>query len=170
MVSSKEIKQRHDKVMFPSTANYYAEAVALKEGKGSRVSDYDGNEYLDFFGGILTVSVGHGNEKVTSRVKAQVDRLSHTSTLYPNLSMVELAEKLVALAPGKMDKVFFCASGTEADETAVMLAQASTGRQELIALRHGYSGRSFLAQALTAHSTYRSVPTQIAAIKHAAAP
>jgi alanine-glyoxylate transaminase / (R)-3-amino-2-methylpropionate-pyruvate transaminase len=169
-MSSKDIKTRHDKVMFPSTANFYEQAVALKQGVGTRVTDFDGVEYLDFFGGILTVSVGHTNERVNKRVKAQVDRLSHTSTLYPNLPMVELAERLVAITPGKLDKVFFCASGTEADETAVMLAQAKTGRTELIALKHGYSGRSMLAQALTAHATYRAVPTQIAGIKHAAAP
>lgn len=170
MPSSKEIKARHDAVMFPNTANYYADAVALKEGKGHRVTDWDGKTYLDFFGGILTVSVGHCNERVNAKVKAQIDRLSHMSTLYPALPMVELAEKLVSLAPGKLDKCFFTASGTEADETAVNLAQVSTGKQELIALKHGYSGRSMLAQALTAHSPYRSVPTQIAAIKHAAAP
>src|SRR5688572_24345190 len=111
MTSNKEIKARHDKVMFPAVANYYKEPVALKEGKGTRISDHDGKDYLDFFGGILTVSVGHQNERVNARVKAQVDRLSHVSTLYPNLSMIELAEKLVALAPGKLDKVFFTASG-----------------------------------------------------------
>lgn len=170
MTTNKEIKARHDKVMFPATANFYAEAIALKEGKGSRVTDHDGVTYLDFFGGILTVSVGHANERVATRVKQQIDRLSHVSTLYPTLPMVELAEKLINIAPGKLDKAFFTASGTEADETAVALAQAHTGRTELIALRHGYSGRSMLAQSLTAHSTYRGVPTQIAGIKHAAAP
>ena len=64
----------------------------------------------------------------------------------------------------------FTASGTEADETAVVLAQVFTGAQELIALRHGYSGRSLLAQALTAHSPWRAVPTQVAGVKHALAP
>jgi 4-aminobutyrate aminotransferase-like enzyme len=170
MTSSKEIKDRHDKVMFPCTANYYKEAVALKEGKGSRVRDFDGNDYLDFFGGILTVSVGHANERVNQKVKAQVDRLSHVSTLYPTLPMVELAEKLVSITPGKLDKVFFTASGTEADETAVMLAQSHTQNSELVALRHGYSGRSMLAQTLTAHSPWRVIPTQIASIKHAPSP
>jgi alanine-glyoxylate transaminase / (R)-3-amino-2-methylpropionate-pyruvate transaminase len=170
MPNNKEIKARHDKVMFPSTANFYAEAIALKEGKGSRVTDFDGTTYLDFFGGILTVSVGHANERVATRVKQQIDRLSHVSTLYPTLPMVELAEKLISIAPGKLDKAFFTASGTEADETAVALAQAHTGRTELIALRHGYSGRSMLAQSLTAHSNYRGVPSQIAGIKHAASP
>ena len=73
-----------------------------------------------------------------------MDRLGHVSTLYPTLPIAELAEKLVKLAPGKLERAFFCTSGTEADETAVALAQAHTGRQELIALRHGYSGRSLL--------------------------
>src|ERR1041385_6545178 len=100
MVSSKDLKARHDKVMFPSTANYYKEAVALERGKGSRLTDFDGNTYLDFFGGILTVSVGHANERVNTRIKQQIDRLGHVSTLYPTLPMVELAEKLISIAPG----------------------------------------------------------------------
>jgi 4-aminobutyrate aminotransferase-like enzyme len=65
---------------------------------------------------------------------------------------------------------YFTASGTEADETAVMMAQLSTGSSELIALRHGYSGRSMLAQSLTAHSSWRALPTQVAGIKHAMSP
>jgi 4-aminobutyrate aminotransferase-like enzyme len=136
------------------------------------VRDYDGNRYLDFFGGILTVSVGHANDKVNAAVRAQMERLGHVSTVYPTLPIVELAERLVKLAPAgsKLDKAFFCASGTEADETAVALAQAHTGRQELIALRHGYSGRSLLAQSLVGHSKYRVITTQVAGIKHAHAP
>jgi 4-aminobutyrate aminotransferase-like enzyme len=156
--------------MFPSIGAYYKEPVALESGKGTRVRDFDGKEYLDFFGGILTVSVGHANDRVNGAVRAQIERLGHVSQVYPNLSIVELAERVVKLAPGKQEKVFFCTSGTEADETAVALAQAHTGRQEIIALRHGYSGRSMLAQSLTAHSKFRVVQTQVAAVKHAHAP
>ena len=101
---------------------------------------------------------------------AKVLLFSHAANLYATLPIVELAEKLAKSAPGALQKCFFTASGTEADETAVMMAQVHTGNQELIALRHGYSGRSALAQALTAHSPYRALPTQIASIKHAAAP
>ena len=103
-------------------------------------------------------------------VTAQVKQLSHTSTLYPTLPIVELAEKLANLTPGDLEKCFFTASGTEADETAVMMAQIFTGNFELIALRHGYSGRSLLAQSLTAHAAWRAMPTQAPAIKHALAP
>jgi 4-aminobutyrate aminotransferase-like enzyme len=165
-----DVRAKHKQYLFPSVANYYEESLVLESGKGSYVSDIDGNRYLDFFGGILTVSVGHANDRVNAAVKAQLDRLRHVSTLYPTMPIVELAEKLVKLAPGKLEKAFFCASGTEADETAVALAMAHTGKTELIALRHGYSGRSMLAQSLTAHAKYRVVPTQIAGIKHAAAP
>ena len=169
-MTSAEVRAKHKEFLFPSCANYYKEPVVLDSGKGSRLKDLDGNGYLDFFGGILTVSVGQANERVNAALHAQIDRLGHVSTLYPTLPIVELAEKLVSLAPGKIKKAFFTASGTEADETAVALAQIFTGKQELIALRHGYSGRSLLAQSLTAHSTYRAVPSQVAAIKHALAP
>jgi alanine-glyoxylate transaminase / (R)-3-amino-2-methylpropionate-pyruvate transaminase len=184
--SNADVAARHAQFLFASTATYYDAPVALESGKGTRVRDFDGKQYLDFFGGILTVSVGHANDQVNVAVRAQMERLGHVSTLYPTLPVVELAERLVKLAPGKagrtpgpgegatatppLDKVFFCASGTEADETAIALAQTYTGRQELIALRHGYSGRSLLAQSVTGHARYRVIPSQVAAVKHAHAP
>jgi 4-aminobutyrate aminotransferase-like enzyme len=167
---SQEIRRKHREYLFPSVANYYAEPVALASGDGLRLKDHDGNEYLDFFGGILTVSIGHADPRVTGPLKAQIDRLGHVSSLYPTLPTVELAERLAGIAPGKLKKSYFVASGTEADETAVALAQVYTGSLELIALRYGYSGRSMLAQSLTGHAPWRAVPTQIAGIKHAPAP
>jgi alanine-glyoxylate transaminase/(R)-3-amino-2-methylpropionate-pyruvate transaminase len=167
---SAEIAEKFKRYLFPSNATYYADPLALESGSGIRVRDFDGRDYLDFFGGILTVSVGHTHERVNAAVRAQMDRLGHVSTLYPTLPIANLAEKLVKLAPGHLERAFFCTSGTEADETAVALAQTHTGRQEVIALRHGYSGRSLLGQALTGHARYRVVPTQVAAVKHAQAP
>jgi len=167
---AEEIRAKHARYLWPCVANYYQEPIALESGRGLRLKDYDGKEYLDFFGGILTVSIGHCDERVTGPLKAQIDRLGHVSTLFPTLPIVELAERLAKLAPGDLSKSFFTASGTEADETAVALAQVYTGAQEIIALRHGYSGRSMLAQSLTAHSSWRAVSTQIAGVKHALAP
>lgn len=166
----REILEKHRRHLFPAVVNFYEEPVALHAGKGLRIKDVDGREYLDFFGGILTVSVGHANEEVNAAVVAQVGRLSHVSTFYPTAGIVELAERLARVTPGKLEKCFFTASGTEADETAVMLAQVATGNTELITLRHGYSGRSALAQAMTAHQSYRALPTQIASIKQAPSP
>ena len=169
-LTNADVAAKHKQYMFPSTGAYYKEPVALESGKGSRVRVFDGREYLDFFGGFLTVSVGHGNARVNDAVRAQIERLGHVSQVYPTLPVVELAERLVNLTPGKLEKAFFCASGTEADETAVALAQAHTKRQELIALRHGYSGRTLLAQSLTANSKFRVIPSQVAGVKHAHAP
>ena len=168
--TTKAIREKHKEYLFPATLQYYAEPIVPTEGKGLRLKDADGNEYLDFFGGILTVSVGHANDKVNAAIKAQVDRFAHVSTLYPTIPVVELAERLARLTPGNLKQSYFTASGTEADETGVMMAQLATGSTEIIALRHGYSGRSLLAQSLTAHSTWRAVPTQVAGVKHAPAP
>jgi 4-aminobutyrate aminotransferase-like enzyme len=184
-ITNAEITAKHRRYLFPSTATYYDQPVALESGKGCQVRDFDGNRYLDFFGGILTISVGHANDEVNAAVRAQMERLGHVSTVYPTLPLVDLAERLVRLAPAAPSapatsaggaaadpgwKAFFCASGTEADETAIALAQASTGRQEIIALRHSYSGRSLLAQSLTGNGKYRVLTTQVAAVKHAHAP
>ena len=169
-MDSAEIRRKHDAYLFPSVKNFYQEPLVAESGQGSTLTDADGKTYLDFFGGILTVSVGHANAEVNAAVTAQIGRLSHVSTLYPTQPMVELAEKLVEMTPDNLQKVFFTASGTEADETAHMMAQLTTGNMEFIALRYGYSGRSMLAQAVTAHSTWRSLPTQIAGVKHALAP
>ena len=85
--------------------------------------------------------------RVTGPLKAQIDRLGHVSTLYPTAPMVDLAERLARITPGKLKKSIFTPSGSDADDTAVVLAQVFTGAQEIIALRHGYSGRGILAQA-----------------------
>jgi len=164
------VRRRHAQYLLPAVANYYQEPLVLESGDGLRLRDADGREYLDFFGGILTVSIGHCDPRVTGPLKAQIDRLGHVSTLYPTLPIVELAERLARITPGALQKCMFTTSGTEADETAVVLAQVHTGAQEIVALRHGYSGRSLLAQSLTAHAPWRAVPTQVAAVKHAVAP
>jgi 4-aminobutyrate aminotransferase-like enzyme len=169
-MDSKEVRELHKKHLFKAVGNFYEEPVVLDEGNGTRLKDLDGNEYLDFFGGILTVSVGHANPDVNKAVIEQIGRLGHVSTLYPNVPIVKLAEKLAQITPGNLEKCFFTASGTEADETAFMMAQLYTGNQEFVHLRHSYSGRSTLAQAATAHSHYRAIPSQIAAIKHALSP
>jgi len=170
MSKASDVRARHGEFLFPCVANYYQEPVVITRAEGSRVSDIDGREYLDFFGGILTVSIGHCNPEVTEAVTRQMRTLGHTSTLYATEGQVSVAEKLARLTPGKLKKSFFTNSGSEADETAVVLAKIFTGRQEILALRHGYSGRTHLAMGLTGNSSYRLIPNPIAGIIHAAAP
>lgn len=164
------VRAKHKEFLFPCVANYYEEPIVLSEGQGSFVRDVDGREYLDFFGGILTLGLGHCHPDVVAAVQQQVATLGHTSTLYPTEQIVSVAERLARVTPGRLKKSFFTASGTEADETAILLAKIFTGRQEIIALRHGYSGRSLTALSLTGHAQWRLIPTQLPGIKHALSP
>lgn len=169
-VNAADVRARHKEFLFPCVANYYEEPIVLTRGDGCCVADADGREYLDFFGGILTVGLGHCHPEVTAAVEEQMSQLGHTSTLYPTQPMVDVAEQLAKITPGKLKKSFFTTSGTEADETAILLAKIFTGRDEIIALRHGYSGRSLNALSMTGHAPWRLISTQVAGIKHAMSP
>ncbi|MBK9155658.1 MAG: aspartate aminotransferase family protein [Chloracidobacterium sp.] len=162
--------RKHREFLFPAVANYYQEPIALVRGEGEYVWDDQGNRYLDCFGGVLTVSIGHANPRVNAAWKEQVDKIAHTSTLYANQPQSDLAEKLAEISPGKLKKSFFTNSGTEADDTAVLAAKLATGNQEIIVLRHSYAGRSATALSSVGHKTWRPVASQIPGIIHAAAP
>jgi 4-aminobutyrate aminotransferase-like enzyme len=168
--NAKDVRDRHKEFLFPCVSNYYEEPLVLTQGKGAIARDLEGREYLDFFGGILTLGLGHCHDEVVTRVQDQIARLGHTSTLYQTEGLVDVAERLAKITPGKLKKSYFTTSGTEANETAILLAKIYTGKQEIIALRHGYSGRSLTAQSLTGHAPWRLVPTQVAGIKHAMSP
>ncbi len=161
-------KQRQ--YLWPNHLLYYTEPLPLERGDGLYVWDVEGKKYLDFFAGILTTSVGHRHPRVVERIKAQVDKIIHTSTVYPHENHVTLAEKLAHLTPGRLQTSYFTNSGTEANETAVLLAKVYTGHQEVIALRHGYSGRSALAMSLTGIASWRIGGTHVPGIKHAPNP
>jgi 4-aminobutyrate aminotransferase-like enzyme len=154
--SSAELIEKQKKYVWPSVATYFSQPLALDHGQMQRVWDVDGNEYLDFFGGIVTVSVGHANPRVTSKMKAQIDKLQHVSTCFVNRPMVELAEKIAEITPDKaLTKSYFTNSGSEANETAVQISRMHTGNFEVVALRRGYSGRSSLTRGLTGLHTWR---------------
>jgi 4-aminobutyrate aminotransferase-like enzyme len=165
-----ETVRKHKEFLFPAVATYYQEPIALVRGEGFHVWDDQDNKYLDCFGGVLTVSVGHANSKVNEAIINQVRTLQHTSTLYANKPQSDLAEKLHQITPGNLKKSFFTNSGTEADDTAIHAAKLATGRHEIVVLRHSYSGRSATSLSAMGHSTWRPLPAQIAGIVHARAP
>ena len=164
------VKAGFREYLFPCAPPYYADPLVLVEGQGARVIDSEGDEFLDFFSGILTTALGHCHPEVVERVREQLGTLGHISTLYLGENQVEMAKRLAAIAPGRLSRSFFTNSGTEAVETAVMVACMYTGRSEVIALRHGYSGRSMLATNLTAHGAWRPLASSIPGIKHVMAP
>ena len=170
-MNAAEIARKQKEFLFPNVSTYYQEPLIIDSGSGMFVKDVDGKQYLDFFAGILTVSVGHCHPKVTEAVVEQQRKLVHVSTLYPTVPQVELAEKLYQLRPMKEPvKSFFTNSGTEANETAVTLAKVATGRTDLVALRHSYGGRGALANNMMGNKNYRPLQSEVAGIKHAHAP
>ena len=162
--------RKHKEFLFPAVAMYYKEPVALVKGEGEHVWDDQGNKYLDCFGGVLTVSVGHANPEVNKAWIDQVNSIAHTSTLYANKPQSDLAEKLAEISPGKLKKSFFTNSGTEADDTAVLAAKLATGHNEIVVLRHSYAGRSATALSSIGHSNWKPTASQVAGFVHAHAP
>ncbi|HZQ67161.1 MAG TPA: aspartate aminotransferase family protein [Terriglobales bacterium] len=164
-----EINRKQKEYIFPAVSTYFSEPVPMDHGSMQHVWDVNGKKYLDFFGGIVTISVGHCNPRVIARTKEQIDRLQHVSTCFPTQPMVDLAEKLAQITPGTIRKSYFTNSGTEANETAIQVARMHTGNLEVVALRHGYSGRSSLARGLTGMNTWRRATVEVG-IVHAMNP
>ena len=163
-MTREEILRKQKEYIFPCVSTYYQEALPLDRGSMQHVWDVDGRKYLDFFGGIVTISVGHANPRIIERTKAQIEKLQHVSTCFPTEPMVALAEKIAEITPGALKKSFFTNSGTEANETAVQIARMHTGNFEIVALRHGYSGRSSVARAMTGLHTWRKGTIEVGVV------
>ncbi|MER7931431.1 MULTISPECIES: aspartate aminotransferase family protein [unclassified Streptomyces] len=140
---------RHRQVLPDWLALYYDEPLEITHGEGRHVWDADGNRYLDFFGGILTTMTAHALPEVTKAVSEQAGRIIHTSTLYLNRPMVELAERVAHLSGIPDARVFFTTSGTEANDTALLLATTYRRTNTILAMRNSYHGRSFSAVGIT---------------------
>ncbi len=165
-----EIVEKYRKYLY-GVSTYYQEPLPFVRGEGKWLQDADGRRYLDFFGGIVTVALGHCEPRVVAALEKQARTLQHVSTLFPTIPIGELAEKLAEIFPGdKPAKSFFTNSGTEAIETAILTARVHTQRTEVVALRHGYHGRTMLSMSLTAHSGWRLGGVHDGSIRHAMAP
>jgi 4-aminobutyrate aminotransferase len=156
-----EILLAHKEFLFPAVFHYFREPLVVRSAKNQFVYDTEGNEYLDFFGGILTISVGHCNEEVNRKIREQNEILQHVSTVFVNEPQAALAAKLATITPGtSLTKSFFTNSGTEANEVAILAARMYTGSTEIIALRHSYHGRSSLGMTLSGNAGWRLGPPE----------
>ncbi|MCB5180089.1 aspartate aminotransferase family protein [Streptomyces antimicrobicus] len=154
MTDPTPLLSRHRQVLPDWLALYYAHPIELTHGEGRHVWDADGNRYLDFFGGILTTMTAHALPEVTKAVAEQAGRLIHSSTLYLNRPMVELAERITALSGIPDARVFFTTSGTEANDTALLLATAYRRSNQILAMRNSYHGRSFSTVGITGNRAW----------------
>ena len=149
-----DLLARHRAVLPSWMALYYQEPISLVEGQGRRVTDAEGNTYLDFFGGILTTMTGYHVPEIVEAIKAQAEKMLHTSTLYLIEPQIELAEKIAALSGIPDAKVFFTNSGTEANDTALMLATQYRRSNQVLAMRGSYHGKSHSAVAITGQRSW----------------
>ncbi|WP_209649070.1 aspartate aminotransferase family protein [Kibdelosporangium banguiense] len=145
-----DLLNRHRAVLPSWLALYYSEPIEIISGDGRRVTDSRGRTYLDFFAGILTNAIGYDIAEISDAVREQVDSgVLHTSTLYLIRKQVELAEKISELSGIPDAKVFFTNSGTEANETALLLATQYRRSDQVLALRNSYHGRAFATMGIT---------------------
>ena len=155
MSDTEQLLARHRQVMPDWMALYYEQPIEIVRGSGRRVTDADGNTYLDFFAGILTNILGYDVPEVKAALTAQLDTgIVHTSTLYLIRHQVELAERIAELSGIPDAKVLLTPSGTEANETALLLATTARRSHQVLALRNSYHGRSFSTMAITGNRAW----------------
>jgi acetylornithine/LysW-gamma-L-lysine aminotransferase len=128
---------------------YSRRDIVLVRGRGARLFDENGREYIDCAANVGVSNIGHGNEAVARAVHEQYLTLGNCYSMFYNPVRARLAQKLASLAPGNLNKVFFCNSGAEANEAAIKFARASTGRSEIIAAMRGFHGKTMGALAAT---------------------
>ncbi|SHH11595.1 aspartate aminotransferase family protein [Streptoalloteichus hindustanus] len=162
-----ELLARHRAVMPAWLTLYYDEPIEITRGSGRRVEDAEGRSYLDFFAGILTNAIGYDIAEINEAITAQVAKgVLHTSTLYLIRSQVELAERIARLSGIPDAKVFFTNSGTEANETALMLATQHRRSNQVLALRNSYHGRAFGTVAITGNRGWSATSLSPLQVSH----
>ena len=166
--SKEEILSLRREYLNPGILMYYRDPVCIVEGHMQYLWDETGKQYLDTVAGIVTVSVGHCHPKITERVREQVGRLVHTTTIYLHPTIGEYARELARRMPaGSNLKVsYFTNSGSEANDLAILMARLHTGRDEVLSLRNCYHGGSAGAMALTAVGTWRYPVPAMAGVRH----
>jgi alanine-glyoxylate transaminase/(R)-3-amino-2-methylpropionate-pyruvate transaminase len=153
--SKQEVLALRRQFVNPAIFTYYKEPLMIVEGHMQYLYDETGRRYLDGFGGIVTVSVGHCHPKIVAAVNRQNEILQHTTTIYLNPCIAEYARDLAARMPGDLKVCYFTNSGSEANDLAILMARAYTGNFDVVALRNCYHGGSMQTMGLTSHHTWK---------------
>ncbi|KAJ8664436.1 hypothetical protein QAD02_006098 [Eretmocerus hayati] len=153
--SYETILKSRENLVTPSQKPFYKKPVLLHEGRAQWVWDHEGRRYLDMFGGIATVSVGHCHPRVVTAMSEQMYKIGHTTAIYLHPRYHEYAAKLISTMPTGLSSVYLTNSGSEATELAIQLARVYTGRHDIVSLRNCYHGGTSVAAATTAMSVYK---------------
>ena len=169
-IGPQAIAEKKRKYLIPCVYHFYRNPPQIVRGEGVWLMDSEGRHYLDLYSGVSVNALGHCHPEVTEAICAQVKTLQHTTTIYLTEPIVNLAEALARVLPGQLSKSFFCASGSEANEGAALLASLHTGRHEFLALQGGLHGRTKLGMSLTGLSFWRTDPHPVGGITLVPAP
>jgi len=153
----------------PGLITYYKNPLLVVEGHMQYLWDETGKQYLDGFAGIVSVSVGHCHPRVVEKVREQIGRLQHTTTIYLHPAIVLMGKKLAEHMPAgsQLSVSYFTNSGSEANEIAILSSREFTGNSEVISLRNGYHGGTQSTMGLTAHGTWKFKSNLALNVKHA---
>jgi alanine-glyoxylate transaminase/(R)-3-amino-2-methylpropionate-pyruvate transaminase len=167
--SREEVLALRRQYLTPGLITYYKEPLLIAEGHMQYVWDETGKQYLDGFAGIVSVSVGHCHPRVVEKVREQVGKLQHTTTIYLHPTIGVFGKRLAEHMPAGSDLSvsYFTNSGSEANEVAVLSAREYTGNSDIISLRNGYHGGTQATMALTAHGTWKFKSNPTVGVKHA---
>jgi alanine-glyoxylate transaminase/(R)-3-amino-2-methylpropionate-pyruvate transaminase len=167
--SRSEVLAMRRQYLTPGLLTYYREPLLVVEGHMQYLWDETGKQYLDGFAGIVTVSVGHCHPHVVEKVKEQVGKLQHTTTIYLHPTIGLLGQKLADHMPASsgLTVSYFTNSGSEANEIAILSGREYTGNTDVISLRNGYHGGTQGAMALTANGSWKFKSNPTVGIKHA---
>jgi 4-aminobutyrate aminotransferase-like enzyme len=158
---AQQLLARKKDLLVPCVYHFYQHPPVLVRGEGAYLFDADGRRYLDCYSGVSVVSAGHSNPEILDAAIDQLRHLQHTTTIYLTEPMLELAAVLAELAPGNLRRSFFCASGSEANEGALLLATLATGRPECAYLKGGLHGRTKWAMSVTGLDLWRTDPNPL---------
>ena len=147
--------------LIPCVYHFYKNPPQIVAGRGSYLIDHAGRSYLDFFTGVTVMSAGHCNPEIIEPAIAQIRQLQHTTSIYLTEPVLRLAEALARIAPGEIRRSFFCASGSEAIEGALLLAALHTRRRGIIAMTGSLHGRTRWAMNATGLEMWRTDPFPI---------
>lgn len=160
MIGAEKIIEKKKQYLFPSSHgnHFYKNPPQIVKGDMQYLYDDKGNKYIDFFAGVSVMNCGHCNKEILDVTIEQLKTLQHTTILYLTEPMVNLAERLANILPGDLSRSFFCCTGSEANEGAMLLARLYTNKNEFIAFENGLHGRTYLTMSATAIPMWRADP------------
>ena len=169
-IGPEAILAKKHRYLIPCAYHFYKDPPQIVRGQGIYLYDSTGKRYMDLYSGVSVHALGHCHPEMTEAICRQVRTLQHTTTIYLTEPIVNLAERLAGVLPGKLCRTFFCCSGSEANEGAALLATLYTGRNEFLAFQNSLHGRTKLGMSLTGLAFWRTDPHPVGGITHVPPP